>query len=249
MNAQLPSSALGLGLYPLPDAARLVQLDPQTARRWAEGYSFKYRGQRRESPGVVGLTMARIGGRRDLTFPEMLTLRLVKGFRGAGLSLPTIKKVARLAQEEFGTVTPFATKRFRTDGRAVFLELKTQTPANDEQEVPPRDRELINVLTRQREFADIVEPSLFQNVDWDFDIATRWWPLGSTRAVVLDPTALFGAPHVRETRIPTEVLARAVHAEGGGEGALAAVADWYGIDVNQVRDAVDYETMWLRPAA
>jgi uncharacterized protein (DUF433 family) len=193
--------------------------------------------------------LGQVGGSPDLTFAEMLTLLLVRGFRGAGLSLRTIKRAAAIAAAEFGTSTPFVTQRFRTDGRKVFLELVEPNSANDEPELPQRDRKLIDVVTRQREFADIVEPSLFQNVEWQDDIATRWWPLGKARAVVLEPTTLFGAPHVPRTRVPTEVIAGAVQAEGGSEQAVALAAEWYGVSIEQVRDAVQFETVWLRPAA
>lgn len=101
----------------------------------------------------------------------MLTLRLVRGFRQAGLALRTIKRVAERAARDFGTPLPFVSKTFRTDGRKVFLELKTEPPANDEPAIPRRERRLIEVLTGQDNFADVVEPSLFANVDWQDDLA------------------------------------------------------------------------------
>lgn len=52
MNA--PVHLLGLGLFPLPEAARLAQLDVQTARRWAEGYPFTYEWEKRFSRGDGG---------------------------------------------------------------------------------------------------------------------------------------------------------------------------------------------------
>lgn len=250
MNVQTPSPVFGLGLYPLADAARLAQIDTRAARRWAEGYDFRYHGEKRRSPGVMGgLELQASGGHRDLTFSEMLTLRLVRGFRGAGLSLRTIKKVAQVAAAELQTPTPLVTRRFRTDGRKVLMEVAEMAPANDEPDLPPRERKLMDVLTRQQEFADIVEPSLFQNVDWHDDLAAQWWPLGMNRAVVLDPTTLFGAPRIAKTRVPSSVIASAVRAEGGGETAIDAVADWYGVSASQVRDAIEFETSWLRRAA
>jgi uncharacterized protein (DUF433 family) len=231
------------------EAARLAQLDTRTARRWAVGYDFLYQGEKRNSPGVMGLALPVSGDQRDLTFPEMLTLRLVKGFRGAGLSLRTIKKVAQVAATDLQTPTPLVTRRFRTDGRKVLMEVAEMAPANDEPDLPRHERKLIDVLTRQQEFADIVEQSLFRNVDWHEDMAARWWPLGTNRSVVLDPATLFGAPRIDQTRVPSAVIAAAVRAEGGGETAIEAVADWYGISSSQVRDAVEFETSWLRRAA
>lgn len=249
MNAQPLPSPLGLGLYPLPDAARLAQLAPRTARRWAEGYDYRQSGVTRHSPGVMGLTLAPIGGARDLTFPEMLTLRLVKGFRGAGLSLHTIKRVAEVAARDFGTTTPFVSRRFRTDGQKMFVELQQVEPANDEPALAKRERELIEALNKQRVFADVIEPSLFQNVGWADDLAARWWPLGHDRAVVLDPATVFGAPSIARTRVTTAAIADAVRAEGGREAAIGAVAEWQGLTPDQVRDAVNFETGWLRRAA
>ncbi len=249
MNA--PANLFGLGLFPLPEAARLAQLDARTARRWAEGYKFTYKGEKRFSRGVMPLALDKAHGQRDLTFSEMLTLRLVKAFKGAGLALPTIKKVAERAAADFDLTMPFVSKRFRTDGRKVLLELQEGTLAavNDEPAITKRERELIEVLTGQREFADIVEPSLFANVDWTDDLASRWWPLGKDYAVNLDPKVIFGAPHIGDTRIPTRIVAEEVKAEGGGEAAMKAVAEWYGLEPQQVEDAVRFETEWFQSAA
>jgi uncharacterized protein (DUF433 family) len=185
----------------------------------------------------------------DLTFTEMLTLRLVKGFREAKLSLRTIKRVSEVAAREFATPTPFVNKRFHTDGRKVFVELREERPANDEPAVTPRERKMIEVLTGQHAFADVVEPSLFANVNWHDDIASRWWPLGFNRTVVLDPATVFGTPRIANTRVPTATIAEALRAEGGGEAAVSAVADWFGLSPDQVRDARDFETTWLRQVA
>jgi uncharacterized protein (DUF433 family) len=195
------------------------------------------------------MTLAQSGAVRDLTFPEMLSLRLVRGFRNAGLGLPTIKRVAKRAAEDFGFDVPFVSRRFRTDGRKVFIELQAEQPANDEPAIPRQERELIEVLTGQKAFQEVVEPSLFANVEWDDDLASRWWPMGKERSVLLDPSVLFGAPRIANTSVPTAVLAAAVRTEGGDPSALEAVADWYGVTPQDVRNAVSFETEWLRQAA
>ena len=247
MNA--PAHLFGLGLFPLPDAARLAQLDPRTARRWAEGYPFTHKGEKHFSPGVMPLSLERIGGQRDLTFAELLTLRLVKAFKGAGLSLPTIKRVAVRAASDFGLEMPFITRRFRTDGRKIFIELQAATQANDELVITTHEHKLIEVLSGQHQFAEVVEPSLFANVDWHDDLASRWWPLGKTYAVAIDPQVMFGAPHIAKTRVPTSVIADAVRAEGGGQTAIQSVGEWHGLTPEQVQDAVRFETEWLKRAA
>jgi uncharacterized protein (DUF433 family) len=247
MNA--PAHLFGLGLFPLPDAARLAQLDPRTARRWTDGYPFTYKGEKRFSHGVMSPALDRVGGHRDLTFAELLTLRLVKAFKGAGLGLPTIKRVAEQAAADYGLDTPFVTRRFRTDGRKIFIELQEAACANAVPAVTRHERNLIEVLSGQHQFAEVVEPSLFANVDWHDDLASRWWPLGKTCAVTLDPQVMFGTPHVANTRVPTSVIADAVKAEGGGEAAIRSVGEWHGLTVGQIQDAVRFEIEWFKRAA
>ena len=247
MNAIRPSE-LGLGIFPLTEAARLAQLDIRTAKRWALGYNYTHRGEARQSQGVMPLRLSQIGSGRDLTFREMLTLRLVSGFRTTGLSLSTIKRVAERAAQEYGQPLPFVSRRFRTDGRKVFVELTTESAAQDEPSVPRKDRHLIEVLTGQQNFSEVVEPSLFADVDWEDDLASRWWPLGRERHVTLDPDVLFGAPHIANTRVASSVVATSVVAEGGGDQAEAAVAEWYGLELEAVRDAVAFETKWRNKA-
>ena len=249
MNASVPPTAVGHGIYPLRVAAQLAQLDARTARRWAEGYSYVHEGERRASPGLMPLALSRKAGEQDVTFAELLTLRLVKAFRSVKLGLPTIRRVAERAAADYGLAMPFASRRFRTDGRKVFIELQHKAGNDDEHSVPTRDRELIEVLTRQHNFADVVEPSLFVNVDWDGDFAARWWPMGKASTVVLDPTVRFGAPRIDGTGVPTSAVAAAVRAEGGSGAAMAAVADWYGIPLKGVQDAMRFETEWLAKAA
>lgn len=249
MNVVAPIPLIGRGVFPLPEAARLAQLDVRTARRWAEGYRYRHRGQMRESPGIMPLSLGRARLEQDLTFPEMLTLRLVRGFRNAGLGLLTIKRVAAFAARDYDESMPFVSKRFRTDGRKIFLELQTAPQVGIEHAIPSREKRLIEVLTGQENFANVVEPSLFANVDWQDDLASRWWPLSRTRTVVLDPKVIFGAPHVSGTSVPTSVIASAAKAEGGSAEAVAAVADWYGVPSEAVTDAVYFETEWLKPAA
>jgi uncharacterized protein (DUF433 family) len=237
MDAEQRAEVYGRGAYPIRFAARLAHLDPQTARRWVEGYEYGYRGERRHSAPITYLAAAaakKESGEPVLDFEQLLTLLLVQAFKARGLSLPTIKRAAAKAQQVYGVANPFVTKRFRSDGNHVFIDL----------EAKGKERDLINVLSDQREFRDLVEPSLFRDVVFVDDIAGEWWPLGKGHAIVLTPGKQFGAPHVAGTGIRTDVIAQAVKAEGGGEDGIRAVADWYALKPNQVRDAVDFEGAW-----
>jgi len=224
------------GVYPIRIAARLAHLAPKTVTRWVEGYDYPYRGELRRSAPITYLADHKESGDdRTLDFEQLLTLLLVKAFKDKGLGLPTIKKAAARAHERYSVDNPFISKQFRSDGNQVFIDIER---------APGKERELINVLSDQREFRAIVEPSLFKNVVFTGDHASEWWPLERQHSVVLDPKKQFGAPHIAGTGVRTDVIAQAVKAEGGGAEANNAVADWFGLTVDQVNDAAFFEGPW-----
>lgn len=240
MNKLAPRVVYGRGAYPIRLAARLARLNPATARRWVMGYEYGYQGERRTSFPIAYLDKfpAAEGG-PILDFEQLLTLLLVKTFKDKGLGLPTIKRAAARAREVYGTPNPFITKQFRSDGNRVFVDFQ----------VRGRERELIDVLSDQREFREIVEPSLFKDVVFVGDDAGEWWPMGRDRSVVLDPRRQFGAPHIAGKGVRTDVVAQAYVAEGCDDRAVHAVADWYELTPREVFDAVEFEGAWQRQAA
>ncbi len=226
-------------IYPLPYAARLAGLDVMTARRWTQGYKYKHGGELKQSAPVLYYATPPTKSSADLTFEELLTLRLVRAFRQeAKLGLPTIKAAARIATTLYGVGNPFVTKMFYSDGRKVFLELRERN------EVHGQQRLLVEALTGQQQFREVVEPSLFRNIVFLGNEPAEWRPKGKERSVVIRPDRAFGAPHIVNTGVRTDVLADAVLAEGGDEPAVNAVASWFGLTEEQVGDAYAAEVGW-----
>ncbi|MCB8879067.1 hypothetical protein ACELLULO517_02390 [Acidisoma cellulosilytica] len=213
----------------------MAHLDARTARRWIEGYTYDHDGELRRSAPIPYLAKADDDGHDGvLDFEQLLTLLLVQAFRQRGLGLPTIKRAAARAQQVYGSPNPFVTKQFRSDGNRVFIDLA----------VPGQERDLIDVLSDQRQFHAIVEPSLFKDVVFAGNSAGEWWPLGKDHAVVLAPARQFGAPLIASKGIRTEVVASMVAAEGGGAEAITTTADWYCLSLGEVLDAINFEGPW-----
>ena len=228
----------GRGGYPLRVAAAYAHLPPQTVRRWVHGYGYTHGGERRRSQPISYLARHEASDGM-LDFEQLLTLLLVKAFKSRGLGLPTIKKAAAKAQDVYRVPNPFTSNHFRSDGNKVFLDL----------DAPGRERQLVDVLSDQREFRQVVEQSLFKDVVILDDRASEWWPLGLDRRVVVAPDRQFGAPHIAGKGVRTDVIAQAVAAEGGGGQAETDVAAWYGLTPDEVRDAMQFEGPWLHQTA
>src|SRR5437867_6565520 len=122
---------LGVGLYTMPEAARLLRVPVGKLRRWAQGYSL---AASRHSAPMFRRDYPELAENGILTFQELIELCLVSQFRQAGVSMQTIRTTARWAAELFETNHPFAVRRFHTDGKRLFAEM--ELPA--EKGVPQR---------------------------------------------------------------------------------------------------------------
>jgi uncharacterized protein (DUF433 family) len=89
----------------------------------------------------------------------------------------------------------------------------------------------------QYAFPEILNRYLHQ-IDFATDsrMASRWWPLGKKRPVVLDPNIVFGAPIIAGTRIPVKSIVDALEA---GEPKKSVCA-WFGLRPRQLSAAVAF---------
>jgi len=240
-------SPADLYIYRLTDAARLTQYCTPTVRRWAVGTRYLYRGEIRYGNGMIGCAPRWIGGTPYVTFLQLLSFRVVRGLRGAGLTLKAIRRIALLAAAVSGEPTPLALERFRIDGAHGFLALDHPARAGVQSEATPFASDPREADGWKAVFLDMLDEALFRDVDWLAGLPARWWPMGHDRSVALDPSVMGGMPHIAGTRVLTTAVTADLRHLCGGEAAMPTVAAAHGISVRQVRDAVYFENEWLAP--
>lgn len=205
---------LGIGLYSLSDAARLLKTPRRTVSRWVDGYIQELRKGETFYPPAIERSNA-----EALTFGDLVELLYVRRFRDKGVGLQEIVRTAQRFRADWGTLYPFATKRFATDGRGLLIK---------------EGGEWEHALTGQQD-------AFFEEVGMQLvhigDFTTEWRPLGVQRAVVLNPDRSFGKPIEDCSGAHTYVLAQAYESSHDA----AAVAWWYGIDAQGVVDSVQFE--------
>ena len=205
---------LGVGLYSIPDASRLLGTRTNTVRRWL-------------NPEERLIARVFDSGEQTISFIELMELHFVKLFSDEGVSLPTIRRAAKTAAQQFSTCHPFAVHRFDTDGQTIFATLIRSEKTSA----------LIEDLKQgQYVFETIVRP-FFRKLEYDTNEAIRFWPLGTGGRVVLDPGRQFGKPIDSETGVPATALYRAVQA--GDEPVT--VAKWFEVPLEAVRAAIAFE--------
>ncbi|MBI2517932.1 MAG: hypothetical protein HYV95_13595 [Opitutae bacterium] len=216
---------LGAGIYTVPEASRLTRVSAARIRRWLKGYDFKSRQARHHSNPVWTGQFGALDDKLAVGFKDLMEIRFVRAFLEKGVSWKTMRDAHVAAKAKLGSNHPFCTHRFATDGRDILLQ---QAQASG-------DTSLINIANDQREFERIVTPFL-KELDFE-DGVTRWWPLGRSRQVVIDPVRNLGQPTVNRSGVPTRVLARSVQTNG----SIESVACWFEVAPEEVRDAVEFE--------
>lgn len=210
------------GLYPVPLAAKLLNEKQRVVRSWIEGYSNS------NADPIIVRQLPKFGERTVLGFLDLVEARFIKHFCDLGLSPQAIRKAAIKLRQKHKEDHPFATnKRFRTDGRKIFMEV-VETP---------EERRIIDVIADNFVMAPMVEPSLFESILYANDLAYRWRPNPKLDKVVLDPKISFGKPVIDGFWIPTATLHRAFSVSG----SVPDVADEYGVDDESVGQAIEFE--------
>jgi uncharacterized protein (DUF433 family) len=218
---------IGTGIYTIPEAARLTQIEPGRIRRWLRGYHYRSAGQLRESRAVVPPELPVLDGALALSFLDLQEVRFVDAFLKRGVSWKTLRITSERARELLQQSHPFSSGRFVTDGRNILLETATSG----------RDSAFLNMVRNQLEFRRIVQQFLAR-LDFAEDQAVRWWPMGKRKPIVIDPLRSFGQPIVSNEGVPTAVLARAVRVER----SIDVVARWFEVSKRSVQHAAEFES-------
>jgi uncharacterized protein (DUF433 family) len=212
---------LGHGIYNLPEAARLTGLKPRRVREW-----FQDRPKEDPRKPVFRSDYRSVGGDSAISFHDLIELFVAGQLREHGVSLQSLRKVHARLQLELDARHPFCRRELLTmHGRVFTLGLDERGAT-----------EMVEVLTRQRVFPDVLLTFL-QRIDYDEATSTaRRWSIA--RLVVIDPAICLGKPIVEDVGIATAVLSASYEANGRDADR---VADWFDVHPRYVLAAVEFQ--------
>lgn len=221
------TQALGVGVYTVGEAARLIRMPVRTINRWLGGYTFKSGGRLTRMPPLWTPELpANDDDGLELGFRDLIELRFVQAFVSEKVDLGIIRRCLERAREIVRDHRPFSTRRFRTDGRTIFVDVLKADGAS----------EMLDLRQGQYVIKSVLERT-FRDLDLEDGVVTRWRPFGGKRSIIIDPHRAFGQPIAAVSGVPTIALSDAVKAEGSVE----RVARIYEISASAVRDAVRFE--------
>lgn len=222
-NADLRAAAFAGGLYTIPMAARLLSTRNNKLRSWVEGYPSS------DARPILSPKLVHATPQPLLTFLDLVEAAWVAHFVKLGYSPQTIRKVANKLRERTRFDHPFALKaRFMADGRYIFEE-----SVNEDGE-----RRLVNLMNDNFTMGPIVRQSLFDQIFYVEDVAAMFHPSEAQQRVVLNPKVANGRPVIFGEWVPTRALYQSFKVE---DQDADAVADEYGVSVEDVLEAVAFE--------
>lgn len=222
---------LGKGIYTVAEAARLARVPAARLSRWVGGYERL--GVSYPPLWIPELDVSEDGVVSVVSFADLMESMVISAFYSHGVQIQTVRKAIENAKEEFGIERPFSSERFQTDGKRIFIDLK---------DIQPNDNSLMDMVSTQRAFREIVQPT-FKNIDFQNHTAVRWWPLGKGKSIVVDPKRALGKPMTAITGVPAETLVDALNVQGENRlsnSAVASVSRLFDVPKNEVRDAAEF---------
>lgn len=219
----LQMNLLETGIYTIPDAAGLVEAPARRVRIWVEGHKAK------QAP-IIHNELGKVDGKTAVSFTNLMELRFIAVFAGAGVKIPKIRAIMEEAKEVLRHPHPFATKTvFKTDGRKIVAEIGRRNGIED----------IYDLKTKNYEMKIVVMRSLRDDVVYDpAGEAITWRPRRDIAPnVVVHPKFSFGRPVLKSSLVPTAALADAMKAEGSAR----RVARLFEVPERQVREAVIFE--------
>lgn len=211
---------IGEGIYPINEVASILKLPYYKVNRWIDSYwdgEFSKEFENKYS--------WKVDGSKAINFYTLIELFVMMRISETGVKPKQILLAHQSLTKRTGHPYPFALKQMlegiRTDGKTIFLSINDFT-------VSLNGTHQINL-----DFIEI----FFKKLDFDADeLATRFWPLGKDRAIVIDPGRKLGAPIIDGRNIYPETLYN--HVKAGDP--IPYLAHIYDLTESEIQDALEY---------
>jgi len=178
--------------------------------------------------------MRPVFGRRDKTvqrvvevsFLQLAEIVIVSRFRSGKVTLRRIRNAHQYARDTWYLDYPFARLSLQTDGVRVLSEFEREEPG-----VTLLALDESGQLTLPGYVAVAIE-----TFDFEQDLAARWFPLGKTVPIVIDPQYCAGVPTIPKRRLTIH----AIRKRWTAGYSIDFIADDLVLDAELVEDALRY---------
>jgi len=211
---------IGGGVYTIPEIASILRLPYHKVNLWVNKYW----------DGELGKVFAveyswKVGKNKAINFQTLIEFYVLIQFAESGVKTREVLNAHKELSKKYSTNYPFSKKeileKIKTSGKKIFLEDENDTISLD------GTKQLNLFFIRQ----------FFRNLDFGQDsIASKFWPLGRKKSIVVDPKRQFGHPLIEKTNIFPETI---FNLHKAGE-PIEFIAQTFELDKKSVIDAIEY---------
>lgn len=213
-----------LPAYRVSDAARYAGVSGQTILNWQ--HSTHQDGRSAIAKRDKGVS---------LSYLQLVEVAFVATLRKAGVKLEDIKNARDYIATKLSSEFPFASSRFKTDGKDILMELPEFVEGESRNKLVKVNR------GGQMAWAEVVNTK-FTEFEYQDDLAVRWHVGGRQSRVLIDPRVSFGAPMVKG------IATWAVKGRWEAGESAEDIAEDFGLDEADVDYALKFEGVKPTPA-
>lgn len=212
---------IGIGSFTVKEIAELLNVDYQTVHRWLKVY---WDGKLSEEYGENYSWVT--NGKRAVSFHTFVEFYVMMQLSEAGVRPKEVLLAHKELSSRYNSPFPFALKdvllNIKTDGKQVFFHEK---------------KEVIITLDGTKQLNLNLIQLFYASLEFDSqDLASRFYPLGKEKSILIDPKRKFGRPVFKQSNTFPEVIYQHYLA-GDSKEYLAAV---YELSDNEVHDAITF---------
>ncbi len=175
-------------MYSFTEVAHLSHVSVGTVRNWLLGYSTA-QGE------VQPLFKGHLEEEKVCSFLQLIEIVVAAKFRKAEhVSFKTVRQAYDNARRLYKPDYPFASMELKAIGGHIVYILR----------VPGASLQAID-QPEQFTIPDLVQETLAQ-IEYEYDLASRWYPVGKNVPIVVDPRISAGLPVIKGRGITVEAI-------------------------------------------
>ncbi|MDZ4846854.1 MAG: DUF433 domain-containing protein [Chitinophagales bacterium] len=208
------SAKIGEGIYSAADAARIFRIPYSKAQYW-----FKYYAKNKLFDSIGYRYHFEIRDIVAVNFLSLIEMYVFYSLKDENISIHEIVRIHQTMAEHLNTPYPFANQDISVLGKNVFFGASYTNAKNLQSSLA----EFIVPLAKKIEFGDQ-------------RMAKKFYPLGISKSIVVNPENQFGQPIIEGTNILAETIYDYYLA---GE-SIGFIAKLYKLDSRKVEDAIAF---------
>ena len=179
-------------MYSFAEAAHLANVSPTTVKNWLFGYTVNGR----EVPPLFSS-----GNGAMVSFVQMIEIMVAGRFRkrvsGKSLSFRKVRDAYLNARESWGVEYPFAHLRLEALGGHIVHFLREGGSAASYQALDAPE---------QWTLPGLLKSETIDRIEYDDELAARWFPIGKTVPIVVDPRLSAGLPVIQGRGVTVQAI-------------------------------------------